>query len=136
MERGILVVDCKALCCSCAFLCCCGFLCRPHHPCHHHNHQQNKENNWMTSSFSLPPSSFLNFSKKKLNPQVGFTGPIRPDHVPLLPNLESGHATGEKAVGYFSGKASGIPLPPSCACLFFCPCCVLFRSVHVNVCTI
>eukprot|EP01126_Amoeba_proteus_P034574 TRINITY_DN344_c0_g2_i13.p1 TRINITY_DN344_c0_g2~~TRINITY_DN344_c0_g2_i13.p1 ORF type:complete len:364 (-),score=44.80 TRINITY_DN344_c0_g2_i13:160-1251(-) len=39
--------------------------------------------------------------------EVGFTGPIRPDHVPLLPNLESGHATGEKAVGYFSGKASG-----------------------------
>lgn len=39
--------------------------------------------------------------------QVGFTGPIRPDHVPLLPTLETGHATGEKAVGYFSGKASG-----------------------------
>lgn len=39
--------------------------------------------------------------------EVGFTGPIRPDHVPLLPTLETGHDVGEKAVGYFSGKASG-----------------------------
>jgi mannonate dehydratase len=38
---------------------------------------------------------------------VGFNGIVRPDHVPLLPTLESGHETGEKAKGYFSGKASG-----------------------------
>jgi mannonate dehydratase len=39
--------------------------------------------------------------------QVGFNGIIRPDHVCLMPQIEAGHATGEKAVGYFSGKASG-----------------------------
>jgi mannonate dehydratase len=38
--------------------------------------------------------------------EVGFKGPIRPDHVPLMAG-EDGHPTGEKAVGYFSGKASG-----------------------------
>jgi len=37
---------------------------------------------------------------------VGFCGPIRPDHVPLLAG-EQGHGVGEKAKGYFSGKASG-----------------------------
>mmetsp|Transcript_56471 Transcript_56471/g.133053 ORF Transcript_56471/g.133053 Transcript_56471/m.133053 type:complete len:324 (-) Transcript_56471:22-993(-) len=37
---------------------------------------------------------------------IGFSGPIRPDHVPLLEG-EEGHATGAKAQGYFSGKASG-----------------------------
>jgi len=35
-----------------------------------------------------------------------FVGVIRPDHVPLLAG-EAGHATGNKAAGYFSGKASG-----------------------------
>lgn len=38
---------------------------------------------------------------------TGFNGIIRPDHVCMLPQLEEGHATEEKAVGYFSGKASG-----------------------------
>eukprot|EP00049_Salpingoeca_infusionum_P006975 m.113503 g.113503 ORF g.113503 m.113503 type:complete len:366 (-) comp13517_c0_seq1:210-1307(-) len=38
---------------------------------------------------------------------IGFNGIIRPDHVPLLPTIEKGHRTGEKAQGYFSGKASG-----------------------------
>ncbi|EDQ88149.1 uncharacterized protein MONBRDRAFT_26748 [Monosiga brevicollis MX1] len=38
---------------------------------------------------------------------VGFNGIVRPDHVPLLPTVEEGHAVGEKARGYFSGKASG-----------------------------
>eukprot|EP01114_Cavostelium_apophysatum_P001394 TRINITY_DN11200_c0_g1_i1.p1 TRINITY_DN11200_c0_g1~~TRINITY_DN11200_c0_g1_i1.p1 ORF type:complete len:356 (+),score=57.93 TRINITY_DN11200_c0_g1_i1:99-1166(+) len=37
---------------------------------------------------------------------IGFKGPIRPDHVPLLSG-EQGHVVGEKAKGYFSGKASG-----------------------------
>jgi len=37
---------------------------------------------------------------------IGFKGPIRPDHVPLLSG-EEGHTTGDKAKGYFSGKASG-----------------------------
>jgi len=37
---------------------------------------------------------------------VGFNGPIRPDHVPLLAG-EEGHVVGDKAKGYFSGKASG-----------------------------
>lgn len=39
--------------------------------------------------------------------KVGFVGPIRPDHVPLLPDFEAGHETGLKAPGYFSGIASG-----------------------------
>lgn len=39
--------------------------------------------------------------------EVGFRGIIRPDHVPLLPGIEEGHDTCEKARGYFSGKASG-----------------------------
>jgi len=38
--------------------------------------------------------------------EVEFKGPIRPDHVPLMAG-EQGHDTGDKAVGYFSGKASG-----------------------------
>lgn len=38
---------------------------------------------------------------------MNFNGIIRPDHVPLFPSLESGHDEGEKAAGYFSGKASG-----------------------------
>jgi mannonate dehydratase len=37
---------------------------------------------------------------------IGFRGPIRPDHVPLLAG-EEGHDIGLKAKGYFSGKASG-----------------------------
>eukprot|EP01116_Phalansterium_solitarium_P004189 TRINITY_DN15101_c0_g1_i1.p1 TRINITY_DN15101_c0_g1~~TRINITY_DN15101_c0_g1_i1.p1 ORF type:complete len:358 (+),score=19.31 TRINITY_DN15101_c0_g1_i1:207-1280(+) len=37
---------------------------------------------------------------------IGFSGPIRPDHVPLLVG-EEGHTIGDKAKGYFSGKASG-----------------------------
>mmetsp|Transcript_17277 Transcript_17277/g.45041 ORF Transcript_17277/g.45041 Transcript_17277/m.45041 type:complete len:377 (-) Transcript_17277:59-1189(-) len=36
-----------------------------------------------------------------------FNGIIRPDHVCLLPQMEEGHATEEKAAGYFSGTASG-----------------------------
>jgi len=36
----------------------------------------------------------------------GYTGVIRPDHVPLLA-CEKGEADEEKAAGYFSGKASG-----------------------------
>jgi D-mannonate dehydratase len=43
------------------------------------------------------------------NIDVGFKGPIRPDHVPLLVG-EEGHLVGDKAKGYFSGKASGIIL--------------------------
>ena len=38
--------------------------------------------------------------------EIGFQGPMRPDHVPLMAG-EEGHATGDKAKGYFSGKASG-----------------------------
>lgn len=38
---------------------------------------------------------------------VGFTSIMRPDHVPLLPGYEDGHAVEEKARGYFSGHASG-----------------------------
>ncbi len=38
--------------------------------------------------------------------RAGFTGVIRPDHVPLLAN-EMSHSQGDKAEGYFSGKASG-----------------------------
>eukprot|EP00656_Telonema_subtile_P016382 TRINITY_DN1864_c0_g1_i2.p1 TRINITY_DN1864_c0_g1~~TRINITY_DN1864_c0_g1_i2.p1 ORF type:complete len:205 (+),score=53.07 TRINITY_DN1864_c0_g1_i2:458-1072(+) len=38
--------------------------------------------------------------------RIQFRGVIRPDHVPLLAG-EAGHATGDKAQGYFSGKASG-----------------------------
>lgn len=38
--------------------------------------------------------------------EVGFKGPIRPDHVPLLAGEEP-HSVGDKAKGYFSGKASG-----------------------------
>lgn len=38
--------------------------------------------------------------------KTGYSGVIRPDHVPLLIN-EQGHDTGDKAEGYFSGKASG-----------------------------
>ncbi len=38
--------------------------------------------------------------------KTGYTGVIRPDHVPLLIN-EQGHDVGDKAEGYFSGKASG-----------------------------
>jgi len=37
---------------------------------------------------------------------IDYRGPIRPDHVPLMEG-EEGHDTGEKAAGYFSGKASG-----------------------------
>lgn len=39
--------------------------------------------------------------------EVGYTGPMRPDHVPLLEG-ETGHPIGDKARGYnVSGPASG-----------------------------
>ena len=38
--------------------------------------------------------------------EIDYQGPIRPDHVPLMEG-EEGHDVGEKAQGYFSGKASG-----------------------------
>lgn len=38
--------------------------------------------------------------------EIDYQGPIRPDHVPLMEG-EEGHHVGEKAEGYFSGKASG-----------------------------
>eukprot|EP00759_Apiculatamorpha_spiralis_P057368 PhF_6_TR8622/c0_g1_i1/m.13450/K01686/uxuA; mannonate dehydratase len=37
---------------------------------------------------------------------IGFQGPLRPDHVPLVEG-EEGHPCGDKAPGYYSGKASG-----------------------------